>query len=154
MRRNKLLPILIFLCIASVALMIHTLTARPAFTPPPFDSTAQTGIPADIPGYEQLDVPAFQVGFLSRPYTEGNQLLVYFSNSPENTCYLRLRILDADGNMLGQSGLIRPGEFLQSVTLDILPATDPAIILKVMAYEPETYHSAGAVTFHTTLQIP
>ena len=56
------------------------------------------------------------------------------------------------GELLGETGLIRPGEYVQSVTFDTVPASGATISMKVMAYEPETYHSAGAVTLNTTIQ--
>ena len=61
-------------------------------------------------------------------------------------------MLDEDGEVLGETGLIRPGEYVQAVTFDAIPVSGTAISMKVMAYEPETYHSAGAVTLNTTIQ--
>ena len=52
-----------------------------------------------------------------------------------------------------ETGLIRPGEYVQSVTFDTAPAPGTAISMKVMAYEPETYHSGGAVTLNTVVQV-
>ena len=142
------------MCVISVGAMFCALTAEPAFTPPPFDSSAQSGIPEYIPGFQTLDAQGFQAGLLTQPYSEGDQLQVYFANPAENVCNLRLRVLDETGNILGQSGLIRPGEFLPSVTLETMPPAGTTLICKLMAYEPETYHSAGAVTVTTALQIP
>ena len=87
------------------------------------------------------------------PNLEGNQLHVYFANPAENSCNLRLRVMDEGGKILGQSGLIRPGEFIQAVTLEQPAEVGTTLILKLMAYEPETYYSAGAVTVTTRLQI-
>ena len=51
---------------------------------------------------------------------------------------------EGDDKVLGETGLIRPGEYVQSIKYDQLPGQDTNIVLKVMAYEPETYHSAGS----------
>ena len=37
--------------------------------------------------------------------------------------------------------------------LDTVPRETTAVTLKVMAYEPETYYSAGAASLRTVLQI-
>lgn len=42
---------------------------------------------------------------------------------------------------------------MQSVTFDTVPAPGATISMKVMAYEPETYHSGGAVTLNTVVQV-
>ena len=154
MKQTKLLILLALLCAVSVGGMFCALAAEPAFTPPPFDTSAQARIPEEIPGFQMLDAQAFQAGLLVSPIPDGAQLQVYFANPAENTCNLRLRVLDEAGNVLGQSGLLRPGEFLPSVTLESMPPAGATLIFKLMAYEPETYHSAGAVTVTTKLQIP
>ena len=46
---------------------------------------------------------------------------------------------------------IRPGEYLQTVTFDTLPQSGDNITMKVMAYEPDTYLSAGAVSLKTVI---
>ena len=113
-----------------------------------------SGIP-DVPeelGWQELDAQAFQVGVCGAVVLEGSQADVWLTNPESNTIWLKLRILDEDGDVLGETGLIRPGEYVQSVTFDTVPAPGTAISMKVMAYEPETYHSAGAVTLNTTIQ--
>lgn len=153
MKRTKLLILLSVLCAVSVGAMVYALSIKPAFTPPPFDTSAQPGIPEEVPGFQTLDAQSFQAGLLVTPNLEGNQLHVYFANPAENSCNLRLRVMDEGGRILGQSGLIRPGEFIQAVTLEQTVEGGATVIFKLMAYEPETYHSAGAVTVTTRLQI-
>ena len=152
-KQSKLTVLLALLCAFSVGVMVYALRVKPAFTPPPFDASAQAGIPEDIPGFEMLDAQSFQAGLLVMPNLEGNQLHVYFANPAENSCNLRLRVMDEGGRILGQSGLIRPGEFIQAVTLEQTVENGATVIFKLMAYEPETYYSAGAVTVTTRLQI-
>lgn len=152
-KHSKLSILLALLCAISVGVMVYALSIKPAFTPPPFDTSAQAGIPEGTPGFEMLDAQSFQAGLLVMPVLNGDQLQVYFANPAENSCNLRLRVMDEGGNILGQSGLIRPGEFVQAVTLEQTVETGATVIFKLMAYEPETYHSAGAVTVTTKLQI-
>ena len=152
-------PVLVIVCLLCLAMMAAVLvyTQSPAqgeFTPPPFEESAVSGIP-DVPeelGWQELDAQAFQVGVCGAVLLEGNRADIWLTNPESNTVWLKLRILDEDGEILGETGLIRPGEYVQSVTFDTVPASGATISMKVMAYEPETYHSAGAVTLNTTIQ--
>lgn len=64
-----------------------------------------------------------------------------------------MRILDEAGNILGESGLLRPGEYVRAVRLEKIPKQPTPVSLKIMAYEPETYYSAGSAVLKTTLKV-
>ena len=68
--------------------------------------------------------------------------------------WLKVRILDVGGNILGETGLVRPGEYVQTVALTTIPKPGTPITLKIMAYEPDTYYSMGAGTLNTTVSVP
>lgn len=145
---------LLCLAVMTIALICTGTSSQKEFTPPPFEKTAVSGTP-EVPeelGWQELDAQAFQVGVCGAVVLEGSQADVWLTNPESNTVWLKLRIMDADGVILGETGLIRPGEYVQSVTFDTVPAPGTAISMKVMAYEPETYHSAGTVTLNTTIQ--
>mgnify|MGYP003319044773 CR=1 FL=1 len=57
-----------------------------------------------------------------------------------------MRFYNQSGQIVGESGLIKPGEYLKSVSFDNTLSTTEGITLKVMSYEPETYRSVGAIT--------
>ena len=61
-------------------------------------------------------------------------------------------ILAVNPNILGETGLVRPGEYVQTVALTTIPKSGTPITLKIMAYEPDTYYSAGAASLNTTFQ--
>ena len=65
--------------------------------------------------------------------------------------WLKVRVLDAEGNLLGESGLLRPGGYVRTVTLERSPAPGTRIKLKVMGYMPETYRSAGTLVLNTAI---
>lgn len=97
-------------------------------------------------------------GMEFRAYICGNVIVkddaadVYFTNSEEFDVWLKLRVLTANGTLLGETGLIRPGEYVKSVSLTSEVEDGTAIKLKIMAYEPDTYYSAGSVTLNTILR--
>ena len=152
-------PVLAAVCLLCLAMMAAALvyTQSPAqgeFTPPPFEASAVSGTP-EVPeelGWQELDAQAFQVGVCGAVLLEGNRADIWLTNPESNTVWLKLRIMDENGTVLGETGLIHPSEYVQSVTFDTVPAPGAEISMKVMAYEPETYHSAGAVTLNTTIQ--
>ena len=158
-RKNWAVPVLAVVCLLCLAMMaaalVHTQSSAPGqFTPPSFDASAVSGTP-DVPeelGWQELDAQAFRVSVCGAVVLEGSQADVWLTNPEENNVWLKLRILDEAGAVLGETGLIRPGEYVQSVTFNTVPASGTTISMKVMAYEPDTYHSGGAVTLNTTIQ--
>lgn len=156
---NRLLLPAGVICILSLAAMVMALIfggtqkAVP-FTPPPFDEAAQTGTP-EVPddlGFGELDAKAFRASVCSVFAPENGAVDVYLTSPEANTVWLKLRVLDDEGNILGETGLIKPGEYVRSVALTTTPTSGAKIILKLMSYEPETYHSAGAVNLETTVR--
>ncbi len=157
--RNTPLIFAAVLCVLSLAVMVFALTRQEVqtemgeFTPPPFDSAAIVGTPAvpDGLGWQELDAQAYLVGICGKFIPKGNTADVWLTNPVSNTVWLKVRVLDENGNTLGETGLIKPGEYVQSVELDNVPKTGKPIVLKVMAYQPETYYSAGAVALNTQI---
>lgn len=126
------------------------------FVPPAFDENAVSGTPdpVDWMCYSELyqEGMAYRVNICGIPCIDGKELAVYFANVEENEAYLKLRVLDTSGDILGETGLLRPGEYIRAVTLSkaIQPGTD--VKLKIMSYDPETYESLGSVGLNVTVQ--
>ena len=59
-----------------------------------------------------------------------------------------MRILK-DEKVVGETGLLKPGEYIKEVKLDKSLKKDDEITLKVMGYEPDTYYSAGSISLNT-----
>ena len=158
-KKNYILPLAAVLCAVSLAVMVFALTRQEAqtemgeFTPPPFDAAAVVGSPAvpDGLGWQELDAQAYIVGICGKIIPDGNTADVWLTNPESNTVWLKVRVLDEKGNTLGETGLIKPGEYVQSVELDTAAKAGKPIVLKIMAYQPDTYYSEGAVTFNTTI---
>lgn len=155
-RKNKL-PLAVVVCVLSVVVMIATLCCHKRetgeFVPPSFDETVQTGIPIvpDGLGWQELDATVFKVSVCGKVMVKETSADVWLTNPESNTVWLKLRVLDENGTILGETGLIRPSEYVQSVTLNTVPEVGTKIVLKVMSYQPDTYYSEGAVTLDTTI---
>ena len=156
-RQRQLLATVAVLCALSVAVMIYALvtpkTVTGQFVPPHFEAAAVSGTPQvpDGLGWQELDAKAYKVGLCGELIPNGQAVDVWFANPAENTIWMKLRLLDSKGNLLGETGVLRPGEYVRSVNLNTVPAAGTALVMKVMAYEPETYTSAGVVSMQTVM---
>ena len=115
---------------------------------------AQTGTP-DVPesaGYGDLDAGDFKFYAAGNLTAENGKTDIWLTNPAEKYIWLKARLLDKDENILGESGLIKPGEYIQSIELDEIPKGTSSITLKIMAYAPDTYQSAGAIALNTDLK--
>ena len=146
------------LCVVSIGIMIYALattgTKTEEFVPPPFDTAAQTGtpeVPEDL-GWQEMDAQAYKFSVCGVFAPENGNADLWLTNPKENEVWLKIRVLDMNGKTLGETGLIRPGEYVRSVHLDTVPATGDNVQLKIMAYEPDTYYSAGVVSLNTTVK--
>lgn len=145
------------LCILSLLVMTAVLLfknpVQSAFTPPPFEPAAQQGAP-DVPAglvWGELDAGAFKASVCASLPVQENSAQVWFTSPAENTVWLKLRLLDAQGNILGETGLLHPGEYVRDVTLKTTLSPDMTVAMRLMAYEPQTYRSAGAVTVNAKI---
>lgn len=158
-KRSPGVILLVVLCILSLIGMVFALTKgenqTAVFSPPPFDEDAQRGTPTpeEESGYSKVNTEAYLFSICGAPRISGNALVVFLTNPEDSTVWLKVRVLSEDEELLGESGLIRSGEYVEAVQLEEVPKEEQPIILKVMGYEPETYHSAGAVTLNTTIQL-
>ena len=128
-KNHYILPLAAVLCAVSLAVMVFALTRQEVqtemgeFTPPPFDGGAVVGSPA-VPeglGWQELDAKVYKAGICGKFIPKGNTADVWLTNPESNTVWLKVRVLDEKGNTLGETGIIKPGEYVQSVELDTIP---------------------------------
>lgn len=124
------------------------------FVPPSFDANALSGEPEvaypDMYGTLSLN-DEVTVSLYSAPIVTGGAALVCFTADAGNAVWVRLRLQDVEGNTLGQSGLLRPGEYVDCVELTTKPDR-PEAIARILTYEPDTYYSLGTATAQVFLQ--
>lgn len=160
-KKNRLPAYLILLAAAcsvlALALILSALTrgTKAAFIPPAFEAAAVSGVP-EVPegmGYERIlrDGMAYCVYLCGEVALDNGEAVVWFTNPEENTHWLKLRIYDGDNTLIGETGLLKPGEYLRSVPVTGELVSGAAIKMRIMGYEPDTYLSAGAVTLSTVV---
>lgn len=164
MQTGEKLPIRIILAavlcvallIAVIALYTMPQPTQGEFIPPEFDAAAIAGepqVPQEL-GYSKIyrDGMEFSAWVCGKVTQESGAAVVYFTNPSENNVWMKVRMMDQKGNVLGESGLILPGEYVRTVSLAKELKPGSAVSMKIMTYEPETYFSMGAVTLNTTAE--
>ena len=119
------------------------------FKTPPFEENAILGVPegvSEIENYREIDLEGnYKFALAGTPLIDGDKLFVHFSSHEENDAWLRIRVYDMKGNTIGESGLLRAGEYVETVSLSTLSVTD-SVRVKIISYEPETYYSLGTAS--------
>lgn len=160
MENRKITGILVLfaVCVLSVTCMIMVLCKKKAFSeiafvPPEFDRDAKSGTPnpPEEAKYEIVDVTAYRFGICGQAICLEGKVFIFMTNDADNQVWLKARILDSSGTMLGESGLIRPGEYVEAVALTSLPKIPSMIKIKVMSYEIDTYHSMGSAVMNVQM---
>ena len=138
-----------------IALSVTKEPPRGEFVPPAFESMAQQGTP-EVPEELEYSSPyregmAYRFSVCANVTMDSSSATVYFTNAQENDVYLKLRVLDGNDKILGETGLLTPGEYVKEVQLLRELPSGTGIRLKIMSYIPDTYMSAGSVVLHTTI---
>ena len=147
--------LLVMVVVMIVALTLPKEPQRGEFVPPAFEANAVSGTP-EVPDGLGYSAP-FQEGMAYRFAVCGNvtiedgRALVYFTNPAENDAWIKLRIYDEYGAALGETGLLKPGEYVQYLSLTKDLKTGTSVRLKIMGYEPDTYLSMGSVSLNTVI---
>ncbi len=142
----------ILVLLGTIGTIIYKLQAPPKFIPPDFESTAIQGYPnpPEELGYTSANLTGdFSIGMCGVLEEKNKNIPIYFTNIESNSMNIKLQIFDKDNNILTQTGLIKPGEYIEAVTLnESLPEGETNITIKIMGYEPDTYYSAGFTTMN------
>ena len=126
--------------------------------PMDFDKNALEGEPLHVPNLEKLGyVVLYQEGMKFKVKVCGNckfvdgLLVNYFTNISENDVYLQIKILNEDEKEIGTSGLLKPNQYINGVKLNEHKEMGDKIIMRIYAYDPETFEKIGSAVLKTTI---
>lgn len=154
-KEKKILLGLLIACIISVLLMAAALVwyfvklDRAKFIPPEFDpAVVRQEPPASIDGWREVTHSEYTFGICGKlNRAEGKSATIWLYNDAENEgVWLKLRVKDASGNVLGETGLVKPGESLEKVQLSRAVKEGEKLTYYVMAYDKD-YHSLTPFPF-------
>lgn len=161
MTKKQYLIIAVSLCALTVlvvlAAVLHAGSAgKTEFTPPKADTSASREAfdYSEAEGYEIFSANGFyQVGICGALTLSDGKIDVLFVSPESNGVLLMLKITDKNGNILGQTGTIEPGQHIESLTLSADLKETTEVTMKVMAYDPQTYYSAGTISLGTSIYV-
>lgn len=153
-----LLTACVALALITVVVVIVNANQEPKieFIPPEFEENAQEGIPEvsdDLKyGVVSNEAVPFLVSLCGVVKQENQEATVYFTSHAENDEWLKLRIYDENNEIVGETGLIKAGEYVASVALNRELESGAKIKIKIMGYEIDTYKSVGSVAVETEIE--
>lgn len=156
LKRKKLFwaCLISFVVVVSASLALIFINSN-RYVPPAFDNNALAGTPnpPEELGYSVASISnGYQVGLSGNLMENNSNVKVYFTSPESNTVWIKLLISDESGATLAETGIIKPGQYIESVQLNkALESSKTPVNLKVMAYEPDTYLSAGSVNLNTVI---
>ena len=127
-------------------------------SPPEFEADAQQGLPApdESLGFSSVTAPAgFSVGLCGAMYQQQDgSLIIYLTNPETNDVNIRCQIKNEDGDLLYESGVLKPNEYLERL-YPVTKLKNEALEIQVLiyGYEPDTWYSKGAIILENILQL-
>lgn len=166
---NKLQKMVLFILSGILVIMLGVLIVRTNdaansteprigdFIAPEFDVNAVTGKPENIDtilNYQNIVIEdRISVSMCGNLFVEEGTVDVYFTSDENNDFHAKVKIYSFDGKLLGETGLIKPGEYVESIVLDTVPEASTSVIAKILTYEPNTYYSKGSINATIVLNV-
>ena len=138
---------LLVVALVATAVVFFVQKKKNDFTPPPFDEGAISGKPAvdnDAFQYRKVTVSEeLSFSLCMCPSYEAGKARVLLTNDESSNAYIRIVLFDTEGNLIGESGLLKPGEYIESVSLSISHEDNTTVKAKILSYDKKTYYSKG-----------
>ena len=155
-RRTILYILALIICIAAVAFAYFHF--HPAmFSHPDFESAALSGTPQVEKeyGYSLLSVQeGYSISICGAPAVNENEVFFNITNPSDNSVWIRMEVLNANGEVIGSSGVLKQGQYLPSIELkEELEAGTSDISVRIIGYEPNTWQSRGNVNLQMVLGV-
>ena len=155
---KKIILVLVILSIFSTVFMILAIGYKKddeiIFVPPSFEKTVQLGKPSVEEQYGWTEINQEGIGFIT--YLCGNLFVydtnktdIYLTNLESNEVWIKLRVYNEDNEIIAETGLIKPGEYVKSIQFNKKVIENEKVKMKIMAYEPNTYYSEGSIVLNT-----
>lgn len=156
-RRKKIIGIItslsLILCIFFGHYYVRFAEGYRTFHAPEREASAAEGIPTkeNVQHYEELPVrEGYAVGIDTSPVFHDDRLYLNVANLKDNNVWFVVRVY-LDDEQIGETGIFYPNEYIEAIDCSRELSADDKVLTKIMAYEPDTYHSEGVVQIYTVV---
>lgn len=113
------------------------------FLTPEHEAAAMAGVPDTANAYQTLPVKeGYIVGIDTAPVYRNGILHLNVANEADSSVWFLVRVYH-DDKKIAQTGILYPGEYIGDVKCNQRLAAGDNVMIQIIAYEPETYHSEG-----------
>lgn len=155
MKKSKItiiLSVILLILIILIILLTISNKNKSTFKKPEFDKNAVENIPSKL--YYQSKIVKvtdnYSLYIEPEPLIKDNSLIINFISLETNDIWLKVRILK-DDKVVAETGLIKPGQYLEKVQLKKKLDINDEIIYMVMGYEKDSYFSEGTIKLNTRI---
>ena len=156
--KKRLMGLIIIGIVALLCIAAIIFSMKVSYKPPGFEAKAVQGIPAVDESFLSKEIKSdfgYRFYMAANLYRqEDGSVYIYLTDPSDNEVNLMCEVYDADTEELYyKSGVISPGEYVEALR----PKKDFSnvyhdIIVRVYAFEPETYISEGTTELKLALQ--
>ena len=156
MKKNKItiiLSVILIILVSIIIFLLININSKKQFKKPEFDKNATT-IPEKLEYKEKAIKISEGYSLYIDPIPKLDQndnLSINLVSLEENKIWIKVRILNAKEEIIGETGLIKPGEYLEKVQINQQLSENDQITYKIMGYEKDTYRSAGTISLNTRI---
>lgn len=158
-RRKKKIGIItsliLILCILLGYIYLRYAEGYRTFHAPEHEKTAAEGTPGGdhVRHYENLPVKeGYMIGIDTSPHLHDGKLYLNAANCEGNTVWLLVRVYHED-ELIAETGIFYPGEYVADVSCSKKLASNDKILIKILSYEPDTYHSEGVAQISAAVTV-
>ncbi len=115
---------------------------------PDFESGVVSGVPEVGKEYAFSTLTIsdeYQVQLCGVPKLDGKMLHLNLTNPKGNNVWFRAEVLNANGDIIGSTGVIKTNEYLPAIELAQVIDKDDKITVRIVGYTPHMWYSAGNV---------
>ncbi len=135
----------LILCIFLGYISIRYAEGYRTFRAPEHEADVAAGIPSEenMQHYEVLPVREdYVVGIDTTPLYRDGRLYLNVANLKDNNVWLLVRVYIGD-EKIAETGVFYQDEYVESITCSRRLFAEDKILIKILGYEPDTYHSEG-----------
>ncbi len=154
-RRKKIIGIItslsLILCIFSGYLYIRYADGYNTFRAPKHEAGVTKGIPSqeNVQHYEELPVrEGYVVGIDISPLYRDGKLYLNVVNRKDNNVWFLVQVYMED-ELIAKTGIFYQDEYVEAIACSRKLSANDKLFVKVLAYEPDTYHSEGVAQIST-----